>query len=181
MGARKEQQRKGDNIFSRHADVKLLAVVGHSMGGDAAAVSAGASQLDELKAVVAMNPSCNFDAIPVGEAVSVPIMYTTGASDVVVLPEVVYAVFEATQHKPKVLANQLQASHFEPMNICVPTLFPTVTTCATIDIWVSYFLMCHVRSNSEACDLIYGTKHGSLCHGGSAGPMFPGGCQAIKA
>ena len=163
----------------RHADVSRLGIAGHSMGGDAAAISAGMSidrKRHNISAVVALNPGCMFDGIPVGADVDTPIMYTTGAEDTVVLPAVVWTTFLSTHYKPRVFANTLHGSHFETMNECEPLLG---TKCHVIDPWAAFFLLCHINGDGEACELIYGKGKGSLCHGGG-GPMFPGGCVTVK-
>jgi len=186
----------------RHADVSRLGIAGHSMGGDAAAISAGMSvdrKRHNISAVVALNPGCMFDGIPVGADVDTPIMYTTGAEDTVVLPAVVWTTFLSTHYKPRVFANTLHGSHFETVSAAAPfapsfagapTTFDAAaqmnecepllgTKCHVIDPWAAFFLLCHINGDGGACELIYGRSKGSLCHGGG-GPMFPGGCVTVK-
>ena len=91
-----------------------LAIVGHSMGGDAVV---RVSTMDEivnnypLKAMVAFNPAVKYDKETKSSEVKVPGFFITGTKDTTVDPKSVIQVFDEDRMTDKILANVVGDIH----------------------------------------------------------------------
>jgi len=133
------------------ADFSHVGVFGHSMGGDATVHLANNPDGATFLAAIAMHPSTFMEDSSSG--VTIPLWYTTGSIDSIVKPAGVIKSYGKDPTKPKVIAEVINATHFEP----------TVGHPQRLTPYVAKYLLCHIKGDTTACPYIYGTSSSSLC------------------
>lgn len=148
------------------ANWQRVAFVGHSMGAIGATTASiemlqpGALAVaDQVKlvAIVASHDARHAHKIPEDVAV----MFTTGSEDQHFKTWRAKDSFEGCRSHSKVLANLHKAGHMEP----VPKeKLHWASGGARLNWWSSQFLSCHVMSNADHCEAVYGKGAHSMRH-----------------
>jgi len=138
---------------------KKTGVLGHSMGGGATYHTASQTEAittENIGGAVAMNPQIQkLNLQPITNS-QVPIMFTTGSNDTVIVPsDVVDAYQKTTSQAAKVLAEVEGGNHREPTQLGQQRL----------NEYVISFFDCHLKGDSSQCSKTYGTSDAALCGG----------------
>ena len=84
------------DALEKHADFSQIALVGHSMGGNAVTrLSASSEFLKKynVKATVAFNPAVEYDKLTHPDEIQVPMFFITGTKDTTIPPKYVYNAY----------------------------------------------------------------------------------------
>lgn len=157
-----------ERIYANHdlakqlelADFTKLAIVGHSMGGDAVVRVSTMSDIYSkfpLIATVAFNPAVFYDKQAKSADIKVPVFFITGTKDTTVSPQSVVKAFEEDETMDKIIANVVGDPHKE----C------TIEGSRHMNSYAAWYLDCKVKGISDACDLFYDDKNPDyLCNNG---------------
>jgi dienelactone hydrolase len=129
------------------ADFSRTGIMGHSKGAKYAPLAASKGR--HSHGVAAVVVSC--DTPKKHPAHEVPTMYVTGSLDKFDEHNSLERFFKESAARPKVYAKLKDAYHME------------VQEGMRLNVLTARFLSCHVGSNPDDCEVIYGTGEDSMC------------------
>jgi dienelactone hydrolase len=129
------------------ADFSRTGIMGHSKGAKYAPLAASTGR--HSHGVAAVVVSC--DTPKKHPAHEVPTMYVTGSLDKFDEHNSLERFFKESAARPKVYAKLKDAYHME------------VQEGMRLNVLTARFLSCHVGSNPDDCEVIYGTGEDSMC------------------
>ena len=153
----------------RHANYSNVAVMGHSMGGNAAAriATMGEHEAYTLRAAVAENPALMWDFFTRPDRIKVPTFFETGTNESLCPERAVLNAYKRDPMPDKVIIDIVGGKHCEESNIGPQRGLP----------YSVQFLVCHLFEDEKACDLVYGQSSDSLCTEGNVEYAV---CEAIR-
>ena len=138
-----------------------VAISGHSMGGFTTMETAGPWMSNSMynnftaKCAVLLHPGIVCPGCQCNDMMSIPSMWTTGTQDNIVNDKSVIDCYnKEISTKPKVIADLIGATHFEPNDKDGGHLAP----------YMAQWILCMTNNDKNACDYIYGNNQTSLCN-----------------
>jgi hypothetical protein len=149
---------QASTVWGAMVDFDNIGIAGHSQGGGATVCNSNIALANGIKAAAPMHPAPGIGCP--GRSPQVPTFFSTGSADHT-CPEAFSKPYFAVSPAKSIMAVIRGANHMEPTT--ADTAHPHG---GRLGPYVARFFECYLKGDEKACEDIYGTGKGSLCHGG---------------